>query len=85
MSKQPPPQAADGTFTRKQAPEDEWLCICVRKQPGSYHRPGGWELRVGYIPEGRVPADQRYEPNVLGVVMGHIEGVIATHRETRAG
>jgi hypothetical protein len=78
----PPAKPAATTETpRTQEAEPEWLCLCLRKRPGSYHVPGGWEMRVGRIPEGRVPSEQVFEPNLLDVIIGHAMGVICNYRD----
>jgi len=66
---------------REQPPEPEWLCICIRRKPGTYEEAGGWVLRIGRIPEGRVPTDRSFEPNVLGVILGHIQAAIVHYRD----
>jgi hypothetical protein len=82
MSKHPHPPNPGPQQPRAQEPEPEWLVFAIRRVPGTYETSGGWELRAGKAPEGRIPPlETHHHPNLLAVILGHVEHAIMRHRE----
>lgn len=69
---------------RKAEPESEWLVFAIRKVPGTYEQPGGWALRTGIVPEGRVPGNEEHAPNLFAIVLAKMEHIASWYRDHRA-